>query len=71
MAKTRVPGAVATATVAIDGGRARLREVKVGRSNGIETEILAGLDEGDRVIVYPGDKVVDGTRVSPLEIGVR
>lgn len=55
----------------IDGGRARLRDVKVGRSNGIETEILDGLAEGDRVVVYPGDKVIAGTRVEPLVIGSR
>ena len=51
-----------------EGGRARLRAVQVGRSNGIETEVLDGLREGDVVIVYPGDKVADGTRVSALVI---
>jgi HlyD family secretion protein len=52
----------------VDGGRARLRDVKVGRSNGVQTEILEGLAAGDRVIVYPGDKVADGGRVQPLEL---
>ncbi len=56
---------------AIDGGRARLRTVKTGRSNGVETEILEGLGEGDRLVVYPGDKVFDGTRVTPLVIDKR
>lgn len=51
-----------------DSGRARLRTVQTGRSNGIETEVLDGLREGDVVIVYPGDKVTDGTRVSALVI---
>jgi HlyD family secretion protein len=55
----------------IDGGRARLREIKVGRSNGVETEIAGGLSEGNRVIVYPGDKVIDGARVMPLVLGGR
>jgi HlyD family secretion protein len=45
--------------------------VKTGRSNGVRTEILSGLAEGARVIVYPGDKVQDGTRVSPLQIEAR
>ena len=53
-------------TFASEGGRARLRTVRAGRSNGLETEILDGLHEGDSVIVYPGDKVIDGTRVTPL-----
>jgi HlyD family secretion protein len=52
----------------IAGGRAQTRTVKVGRSNGVQTEVLEGLREGDRVVVYPGDKVFDGTRVTPLVI---
>ncbi len=47
-------------------GRARERRLEVGRSNGIETEVLAGLQEGDRVIVYPGDRVRAGDRVKPI-----
>jgi HlyD family secretion protein len=47
----------------VDGGRARLREVKTGRSNGVMTQIVDGLREGDVVIVYPGDKIVEGVRV--------
>ena len=53
---------------AIGDGRARIRQVVVGRTNGVETEILDGLREGERVVVYPGDKVADGTRVSALVI---
>lgn len=55
----------------IEDGRARLRVVKVGRGNGVETEVMDGLTEGTRVVVYPGDKVVDGTRVMPLSVGAR
>jgi HlyD family secretion protein len=52
----------------VDGNRARLRTIKPGRSNGLETEILEGLREGDRVIVYPGDKVSDGTRIGAINV---
>ncbi len=55
----------------IEGSRARLRSVKVGRSNGVETEILDGLADGTRVVVYPGDKVSDGGRVEPLVVNAR
>jgi HlyD family secretion protein len=58
-------------TYAIEGGRARVRAVKIGRTNGVETEITEGLREGEHVIVYPGDKVVDGARVAPLEVSGR
>ncbi len=58
-------------TFVIEGGRVQSRTVKVGRSNGVQTEIIEGLREGDRVVVYPGDKVFDGTRVTPLVIAGR
>jgi HlyD family secretion protein len=50
----------------VEGGRARVREVKIGRTNGVETQVLEGLAAGERVIVYPGDRVRDGTRVKGL-----
>lgn len=56
---------------AVEAGRSKLRSVKVGRSNGVETEIVDGLGEGTRVVIYPGDKVVDGTRVAPLSVATR
>jgi HlyD family secretion protein len=58
-------------TFVIDGSRAKLRTLKIGRSNGVDTELLDGLRESERVIVYPGDKVADGTRVAPLDVGAR
>ena len=51
-------------TFVLDGGRARLRNLTIGRTNGTATEVREGLQAGDRVIVYPGDKVSDGVRVS-------
>ncbi len=58
-------------TFVIDGGRARSCQVKIGRSNGVHSEIVEGLREGEQVIVYPGDKVADGTRVTPLVVSGR
>jgi HlyD family secretion protein len=49
-------------------GRARLVAVKVGRSSGPETQVLAGLQAGDEVILYPGDRVQDGQRVRPMQV---
>lgn len=53
-------------TFAIDGGRARLKDVEVGRNNGIAAELRGGLEAGTGVIVFPGDRVKDGVRVSPV-----
>ncbi|MEZ5541344.1 MAG: HlyD family efflux transporter periplasmic adaptor subunit [Pseudomonadota bacterium] len=47
----------------IDHGRARLRKVDTGRSNGLATQILAGLEAGAAVILHPDDRIGDGVRV--------
>ena len=49
-------------------GRAALVPVQAGRSSGPETQVLAGLKEGDEVVLYPGDRVQDGMRVNPVKI---
>jgi HlyD family secretion protein len=56
-------------TFVVDGSRARERTVRPGRSNGVLTEILDGVAAGDRLVMYPGDKVSDGDRVSALKVG--
>jgi HlyD family secretion protein len=48
----------------IENGKARLSPLRVGRSNGLETEVLDGLEENCQVVVHPGDKVADGVRVT-------
>jgi HlyD family secretion protein len=52
----------------VRNGRAALVPVSAGRSSGTETQVLAGLKEGDEVILYPGDRVADGMRVNPVKI---
>jgi HlyD family secretion protein len=50
----------------IDGGHAQERAVDVGRRNGLDAEIRAGLAAGDTVVVHPDDRVTEGSRVEPL-----
>lgn len=52
------------AVYAIVDGVARLRPVEIGLKNGMEVEIRGGLAEGDRVVVFPGDRVAEGARVT-------
>jgi HlyD family secretion protein len=47
----------------IAGGKAILREVKIGLEGEDYTEVISGLNEGDQIIVSPGDEVSDGTRI--------
>ena len=49
-------------------GRAALVSVSAGRTSGTETQVLEGLQEGDEVILYPGDRVTDGQRVQPIKV---
>ena len=48
-----------------DGGRAHLRAIEIGRRNDSEVEVVRGLREGERVVIYPTDNVGDGVRVAP------
>jgi HlyD family secretion protein len=54
---------------AVRHGRAAFQAVTTGRTSGTETEITHGLNDGDSVIIYPGDRINDGDRVKPLKIG--
>ncbi len=45
------------------GGRAKLRPIRIAHNNGLEAEVLDGLAEGDAVILHPGDRISDGSRV--------
>ena len=44
-------------------GVVRLRDVKVGRDFGVQSEILSGVTESDKVIVNPSDSLTTGTTV--------
>jgi RND family efflux transporter MFP subunit len=41
----------------------QLRDVKVGRDFGVQSEILSGVSESDKVIVNPSDSLTTGTTV--------
>ncbi len=45
------------------GDRVESRPVELGRQTGLEAEVRSGLAEGDRVVLYPSDRVTDGVWV--------
>jgi HlyD family secretion protein len=47
----------------VSNGRASFRPVRIGRSNGVETEVLDGLEENDQVVVHPSDRIQGGVAV--------
>lgn len=46
-----------------EDGRARRRIVELGQSNGLEAQIATGLTIGERVVLHPSDRVVDGVLI--------
>jgi HlyD family secretion protein len=52
------------ATYVAKDSRAQLRLLQVGRRNGAQTEVLSGVEPGERVVLYPTDNVADGTRIT-------
>ena len=56
------------AAYVVRDGRAHLQIVTAGRASNTEMQVLAGLQEGEEVILYPGDRVADGQRVRPLKV---
>lgn len=49
----------------VERGRARERDVTIGRESATDSQVLDGLAPGDRVIRHPTDRIRDGTRVRP------
>ena len=47
----------------LEGGRAQLRNIKVGQRNGLRAEVLEGLGIDETVILYPDDTIKSGRRV--------
>lgn len=50
-------------TFVYQDGRARLVQVEAGHTDGRHTEVLAGLNAGDKVLQHPPDTVKDGISV--------
>jgi HlyD family secretion protein len=49
---------------AIEDGRATRRELELGRQGELAAEVRSGLEQGERVVLYPSELIEDGTRVS-------
>lgn len=56
------------AAFVVRNGKAALLPVQIGRSSGPEMQVLGGLQAGDEVILYPGDRIQEGDRVQPRQV---
>lgn len=59
------------AAFVVEKGRAFEKAVKTGRSSGTEVQVLGGLSKGELLVLYPGDRIHEGTRVRPIEVSPR
>lgn len=48
----------------LDSGRARLVPVEIGHRGADAVEILSGLEEGAPLLLYPGERIRDGSRAA-------
>lgn len=51
------------AVFAVRSGRARRVRVGIDRNNGLQAHIVSGLEEGDRVVLYPSSAIFEGAAV--------
>jgi HlyD family secretion protein len=51
------------AVFTVQEGNAKATPVKIGRTNGLETEVLEGLKEKEQIILHPSDRVKEGVAV--------
>lgn len=51
----------------VEGGVATLRTIEVGRREGLEVEVVAGLEQGEQVVIHPSDAVKEGVEVDASE----
>lgn len=51
------------ATFLVNGNRAHLTKVQIGKQSGLQTVINSGLNQGDRVIIHPPETLEDGMRI--------
>jgi membrane fusion protein, multidrug efflux system len=70
------PVMIPTAALAIRAGgprvgvldaenRVRYRKISLGRDFGAEVVVIDGLNDGEKIVVHPGDDLADGTVVEP------
>lgn len=52
----------------VENGKAAHQPITLGHNNGVDAEVLDGLDEGDQVILYPSSSLSEGMRVRQRKI---
>ncbi len=48
-------------------GVAELRTLEIGYRDAVHAEVRSGLEDGDRIVLHPSDRVTDGARITPRD----
>ena len=51
----------------VEQGRVRLQALQIGARSSEHAQVLEGLSDGDRVVIFPSDQVVEGLAVQVLD----
>ena len=51
-----------------ENGVAVLKKITIGRNNGIQAEVLGGLDAGNIVVLFPGSGIINGSRIAERKL---
>lgn len=52
----------------VKDGTATHRQIGIGRNNGVEAQVLSGLEADERVILYPSADLAEGSKVAERDI---
>ncbi|APE32389.1 efflux transporter periplasmic adaptor subunit [Halomonas aestuarii] len=55
------------AAYVVEDDHARLRHLEIGRQSGLVSQVLAGVEAGERIVTHPGDDLADGVAVTALD----
>lgn len=51
------------AVFAVEADNAQLKKVEIGQRNGLQAQVLSGINENQRLITHPSEMINDGTKV--------
>lgn len=52
------------AVFVVRDGVAILQQINIGRNNGVEAQVLGGMEAGENVVLYPSSQLTDGAKVT-------
>lgn len=62
-ANTLIIRATGAQVAMVQDGKITMKKITVGRDYGSEVEVTSGVNEGDKLVVNPGDNIVEGASV--------